>query len=119
MLGISAVTGYAEPNFCGARLPIPTNLHLHEWSHLCTTEEDELTLAFLTYGFPVAYEVPVPTTTFNNHPSAVRHSCNVAAYITKELGEGAMLGSFDNPPFSSWTQTNPLLTRPKKDSHNR
>ena len=28
-----------------------------------------------------------------------------------------MLEPFNDPPFSPWTQTNPLLTRPKKDSH--
>ena len=30
-----------------------------------------------------------------------------------------MLCPFDNPPFFPWMQTNPLLTRAKKDSHNR
>ena len=29
------------------------------------------------------------------------------------------VGPFDHPPFTPWTQTNPLLTRPKKDSHLR
>ena len=71
------------------------------------------------FGFPVGYEGPVPTPTFHNHPSAVHHSNDVVAYIMKELGEGAMLGPFDQPPFTPWTQTNPLLTRPKKDFHLR
>ena len=43
---------------------------------------------------------------------------DVAAYINKELSEEAMLGPFDNPPFTPWCQTNPLLTCPKKDSIN-
>ena len=99
MFGVfSAITCYAEPNFCGAHLLISTNLHLHEWVLLFTTEEVDLTLAFLTYSFSVGYEGPVPTPTFNNHPSVVRHSRDVAAYITKELGEGAILGPFDTPP---------------------
>ena len=43
----------------------------------------------------------------------------MAAYNTKEIGKRAMLGPFDSPPYVPWTQTNPLLTKPKKDSHNR
>ena len=86
---------------------------------ICVTPDDHLTFQFLHFGFPVGYEGPVPTPTFHNHPSAVRHSTDVAAYILKELGEGAMLGPFNHPPFTPWTQTNPLLTRPKKDSHFR
>ena len=93
MLGMFAgVTGYVEPNFRGTRLPVPTNLNLGEWAAICTTEEDALTLQYLTFGFPVGYEGPVPTPTFHNHPSAVHHSSDVAACIMKELVEGAMLG---------------------------
>ena len=47
------------------------------------------------------------------------HSRDVAVYITKELGEGAMLGPFDRSPFHPWMQINPLLTRPKGDSQAR
>ena len=120
LLGLfSAVTCHSQPNFCRACLLVPTNLHLQEWSSICSTVEDDLTLVFLTFGFPTGYEGPVPTPTFSNHASAVKHHHDVAAYITKELGEGAMLDPFDNSPFFPWTQTNPLLTRPNKDSHNR
>ena len=63
------------------------------------------------------YEGPTPT--FHNNYSAVTHKADVAAYILKELEEGAMLGPFDFPPFYPSTQTNPLLTRPKRDSHLR
>ena len=43
MLGVFVVIiCYAEPNFHGARLPIPTNLNLGEWAAICTTKEDAL-----------------------------------------------------------------------------
>ena len=113
----AVVTSYDQPNFLGTRLPVPTNLNLQQWQQICVTPDDHLTLQFLQFGFPAGYEGPVPTPTFHNHPSAVHHNTDVAAYILIELGEGAMLGSFDQPPFTPWTQTNPLLTRPKKDSH--
>ena len=46
---------------------------------------------------------------------------DITLYITKELDRRAMLGPFDQPPFTPWCQVNPLLTHvhSKKDSHNR
>ena len=62
----------------------------------------------------MGYESPVPNPSLTNHSSAKNHSRDVAAYSTKELEEGAML-----EPFHPWTQINPLLTGPKKDSQAR
>ena len=94
-------TDTVPPNpaiFRGAHFFVPTNFNLWEWAAICTTEDDALTLDYLTFGFPGGYEGPVPTPTFHNHPSAVHHSKDGTHYITKELGEGAMLGPFDKPP---------------------
>ena len=45
ILGMFAgVTGHAQPNFRGAQLPVPTNVNLHEWAAICTTEEEEVHL---------------------------------------------------------------------------
>ena len=112
-------TYYDEPNFRGTHIPVPTNLNLESWATLCVTEADHLILQYLCFGFPAGYEGPTPTPTFHNHPSDVHHSSDMTAYILKELREGGMLAPFDHPPFTPWTQTNPLLTRPKKDSHLR
>ena len=72
-------------------------------------------MQYLWFGLPAGYEDPPPTPTFHNHPSALHHSSDVAAYILKELRKRAMVGPFDHPPFTPWTQTNPLLSRPRKD----
>ena len=120
LLGVHVVvTSYNQPNFRGPRIPVPTILNLPEWEKICVTPEDHLTFQYLQFGFPTGYERPVSTPTFHNHPSAAHHSTDVEAYILKELGEGAMMGPFDQPPFTPWTQTNPLFTRPKRDSHLR
>ena len=49
---------------------------------------------------------------------AIRNSRDIATYIAKKLSDGAMLGPFDPPPpyFAPWCQSNPLLTRPKRES---
>ena len=84
MLGVvTGVTGYAKTDFRDARLPVHTNLNLDKWAAICTTGVDALTLEYLTVKFPAGYEGPVPTPTLHNHPSAVHHSSDVAAYITK------------------------------------
>ena len=120
MLGMhAAITCYTEPNFREARLSVPTHFNIREWTAICVTEEDNLTLHLLQFGVPAGFEGPAPTPTFYNHPSAVHHSSDVAAYISKELKEGTMLGPFDHPLFYPWTQTNPLLTRTKKYLHLR
>ena len=43
------------------------------------------------------------------------HPCDVAAYITTEIREGAMLGLFDQTPFTLWCQVNALWILPAKD----
>ena len=99
LLGVHVVvTSYGQPNLWGACIPVPTNLNLQQWEKLCVTPEDHFTFQYLQFGFPGGYEGPAPTHTFHNHPSAVHHSTDVAAYILKELGEGATLGPFDQPP---------------------
>ena len=62
---------------------------------MCRSEENDLTLAYLTYQFPAGYEGPVPIPHFTNHSSALNLSRDVATYISKELGEGVMLSPFN------------------------
>ena len=83
------------------------------------TPGSAVVMEMLTFGFPVGYMGPIPTPTLGNHPSANNHASHLEAYISKETAEGAMLGLSPQPPFYPWCQTNPLLTRPKKDSRTR
>ena len=47
MLAIfKCVVSCGEQNFCGACIPIPTNLHLPEWAALCHHEEDTVLFLF-------------------------------------------------------------------------
>ena len=58
------------------------------------------------------YEGPVLTPMAANRSSANNHLTNVSVYVYKELGQRAMLGSFDHTPFVPQCQTNPILTQP-------
>ena len=74
-------------------------------------------MKFLKFGFPDGYESLVPTPATDNHPSALNHTSDVVSYIAMEVKDGAMLGPFEQTPFTPLCQVNALLRRPKKDSH--
>ena len=78
-----AVMAFGVPNSKGAITPHPSNLHFEEWQKIAHTREDDITISYLTFGFPARYEGPVPTPSHANHPSANKHCGDVAAYITK------------------------------------
>ena len=107
------------PNFMCARMQVPTNLNLAVWGKLATTPEPHRVIEFLTCGFLVGCEGGVPFPSTQNHTSVHALHRYIAVYITTDVEHGAMLGPFDNPPFTPWCQTNPLLTHPKKDCNNR
>ena len=72
MTGIyNKVTELSLPNYIGARLQFPSNLHFPEWEALANTPEDSNLISFLQHGFPVGYDGPVPTPATHNHASAV------------------------------------------------
>ena len=115
----SQVVACGAPNFISAMVPLPTNLDIGQWQFITVSPQDKVVVELLQYGFPAGYCGPIPTPTLRNHPSARNHPSHLAAYIGKELAHGAMLGPSSVPPFYPWCQTNPLLTRPKKDSMDR
>ena len=55
------VTVAVLPNYLGAWLQLPSNLHFREWEGLARTEEDTRLINFLKYGFTMGYEGLVPT----------------------------------------------------------
>ena len=104
------------PNYLAVRRQIPSQIHCDEWDRELGNYEDRQIVQFLRYGWPVTYTAPTPpTSTSLNHASALRNPQAVDKFISKELSKEALLGPFDSPPFSPWTQISPLLTRDKPD----
>ena len=62
--------------------------------------EDLKVVAFLTLRFLAGYEGTIPAPSLDNHASAKAPPppCDIAQYITMELGQGAMLGPFGHTP---------------------
>ena len=108
------------PNYMSAQVQIPSDINCDAWDMLLTDYPDRELCKFLRYGWPSNYTAPTPpTSTLKNHPSALAHQDEVDKFVQKELSKGALLGPFDKPPFSPWTQVSPLMTAEKKDSLRR
>ena len=104
------------PNYRGVRRQVPSQLHCNVWDDLLTNYHDKQITEFLRYGWPVTYSAPdPPVPTMTNHGSALRHPRAIDSFIAKEFSKNALLGPFSDPPFSSWTQVSPLMTRDKPD----
>ena len=54
-----------------------------------------------------------------NQSSATNFPQHVDKFIRTELEHQAIMGPFEHSPFSPWYRTNPLMTRPKRDSQDR
>ena len=106
----------ALPNYMSLRRQVPSQLNCDEWDRRLAEYDDKAIVDFLRYGWPVSYTAPAPpVSTPQNHASALRHPDAVDKFIYKELSKEALLGPFENLPFSTWTQISPLMTRDKPD----
>ena len=62
------------PNFSGATIQLPSNLHFKEWEAPIESPADTLMVGCLQCGFPAGYEGPLPTPYTSHHPSALEAS---------------------------------------------
>ena len=112
----NAVTDLGTPNYRGARFPVPHKLNIPAWKERSHLFKDPSLIQMLEFGFPIGYTDPQPPAPYSgNHPSATQHPSDVTAYIKKELEHTAIIGPLQSHPFQ-WPRSNPMMTRPKKDS---
>ena len=108
------------PNYILAKVPIPSDIRCDAWAEMLAEYHDAEIVDYLRYGWPGGYTAPdPPQPSMVNHPSATAYDQHVSKFIRNELDKGALLGPFVEPPFQEWSQTSPLMTRPKKQSENR
>ena len=116
----TTVRATALPNYLGAKIPIPSGLNIPAWRKLLTGYHDRHMVDFLEYGWPVDYTADTPPNPTNgNHQEDPTNTVFIESYVETEMRHGALLGPFTNPPFTPWSQTSPMMTRPKKDSAER
>lgn len=108
------------PNFLGARIPVKSDLIPDQWESRLVDYHDQQLVQFIKYGWPLGFNMDQPPASVNdNHASATIHMSHVYKYIQKELECDAILGPFDQCPFSPWFRTSPMMSRPKRDSSDR
>ena len=113
----SEVTATGLPNYTGARRPVPHDLDIKAWRSYEHLLRDSSLVDMLEFGFPVGFTGSEPPTAgLDNHSSARLNPAHVSNYIDTELEHKAIVGPFNNPPFTPWFRLNPAMTRPKRDS---
>ena len=113
----NVVRDKGAPNFRGARLPLSHKLNINESRWQAFKYYDVQLPDFLEFGFPTGFVgADIPALGLDNHSSAVKNPQHIANYLTTELSHHAIMGPFKQPPFQDWFRTNPMLTRPKRDS---
>lgn len=116
----STIKSHNLPNFLGARVPLKSGLVMEKWYTYLSDYHDPLLCEFLKYGWPLGYSITnIPDSTTANHPSALFHLQAVNDFVNTELTYDAIIGPFEEDPFSPWFRTSPLMTRAKKGANER
>lgn len=114
------IKSFNLPNVLGARLTLKSGLNLEIWERLLIDYHDREICAFLRFVWPLGYSsTQPPTSADTNHPSGRNHMAHVKKFIDKELAHNAIVGPFQQAPFSPWTRNNPIMSHLKKESQER
>ena len=114
-----AVSARGIYNFQGARIRVPSGLHIHKWRHYLVDYHDPTVVDYLTFGWPINFNRASPLrSTPENHASATQHMQHIDHYVQVERGHGALLGPMGGH-LAGRTHISPLMTKPKKESIHR
>lgn len=114
------VLSFKLPNFLGAQVQVQSGLNLDQWDLALSSYHDNDICKFLRFGWPLGYLADHhPDSVPKNHASATLHEKHIHDFIQTELKHEALLGPFEEEPFTPWLRCSPLMTRPKKDSDMR
>lgn len=105
-------------NFQGARLTVPSSLHLSFWRSKLQDYYDYTVCDFLEFGWPIGfdYSSPLSTSHARNHKGATDFSSAIDSYLASELSRGAIIGPFSSTPFSCPIALN-TVPKPNTSEH--
>ena len=111
------VRSFGVPNVRGARIVVNNDFKREVWLRFLEDYSDLHVVEHMQFGWPAGYESTVrPALGLSNHPSAEAHSKEIDGYLEKELSHDALIGPFNEAPFS-WQRVNPMMVRPKKEAN--
>ena len=116
------VCSFAQYNFLGARLPVPSSLNIPFWRSRLQDYPDYAVCDFLEFGWLVGVDYASSLSSArvaHNHKGAMDFSSAVDSYLSMELDSGAVIGPFAGNPFSRPIVVSPLNSVPKANSAER
>ena len=101
------------PNYKGVCIPLKSNINIPAWYTYPLDYLDKRLLQYLKVGCPLFLCCYMGLCNHVlNHFFASQHPQAIEEYLSKEMHLGAILGHFENIPFSQFHYS-PLLTLPK------
>lgn len=111
---------FPQPNAFGAKVQVFSQLNISVWRAYLTNYADTNVADFLEFGWPINYGAGVlPSSTCQNHQSALDYFDVVNHYLQTELSYGAIFGPFQYNPLHEDLITSPLQTVTKRGSTKR
>lgn len=108
------------PNYKGCRIPVETKVNVAFIERELANYEDNMVSEFIKFGFPPGMIGELTESIASpNHRSALQFPAAMDSYVSREVEEGAILGPFDNSPFTAHTIISPLSTTEKCGSDER
>ena len=109
------------PNFQLAKIPIRSKWNIEYMQSQLAGYQDKKVVTFCKYGWPIGITdgKNLEQESLRNHSGAREFPDQMSKYITRELGEGTLLGPFKTNPFRSPMVVSPLNTTEKRDSDER
>ena len=110
------VRSYQLPNYKGARIPLVSDLKVHNWRYLMKNYDYKVLAEYIQFGFPLAIDYAKFSYNDNvsNHFSARCREKGVDGYFEVQTSKNAILGPFDKNPFHEM-HFSPLMARDKPD----
>lgn len=104
-------------NFVSAQVPVPKSFDLDNWDTYLHNYDDNIIVQYFRYSWPINYQSDVlPSSTLQNHSSAVTNNLCLLDYLEEELIHRAIIGPSTCNPFSCPCVVSPLQTVPKRNS---
>lgn len=113
-------SGY--PNYLGCQIPVKSGINVSFFRNNLEDYDDKGISDLLEFGAPVGFEGEFSKSSvvdINNHKGARDFEEDVWKYLRKEASYGAILGPFDQNPFSCNCKVSPLNTVAKKGTSER
>ena len=106
-------------NFLGLKIPVHSQLNVHQWVQKLEGYWDTQLLELIKYGFPMDFNRQSPLRWEDkNHSSALQFPHDVEAYLKEEIQFGAIQGPFIKNPIEN-CHFSPFLTREKSNASHR